>query len=252
MYKALITDLDGTIVNLSSNGDNIDDATVEVAKEAIDVGKKLTCATGREWELAKPIIKKLGFVSPCIVEGGTRIVDPLTDETIWEKSLQENAATQILEIFHSETKSGQIVHSAHLGKQPLADVLSLAEGLRFVYLVAVEEEAAIRISNRINPEGFAVAHFTPSWAGNGLVDIHVTHPKATKEHAIEVWQRLEEVSKKETIGLGDSGNDIPIFQSSGLKIAVGNATRNLKELADYIAPEVNDHALKHVIKEFLL
>ena len=52
--------------------------------------------------------------------------------------------------------------------------------------------------------------------------------------------------------MGDSGNDIPIFQSSGLKVAVGNATVGLKALADYIAPSVDQHALEHVIDRFLL
>lgn len=52
--------------------------------------------------------------------------------------------------------------------------------------------------------------------------------------------------------MGDSGNDVPIFQSCGYKVAVGNATSTLKELADYIAPPVSKHALGHVIETVLL
>lgn len=252
MYKALITDLDGTSVTISSNGSDIDLATQEAVRTAIRAGKKLTCATGREWELTKDIIKKLGFISPCIIEGGTRIINPITEENIWEKAFDTNVPSRVLEVFKSKSKSGMIMHSQNTNRQALADVDALPESLRFLYLLAVKEEIAVEICNQINIGDYATAHITPSWEGDGLVDIHVTHPEATKEHAIQIWQKLENITKEETIGMGDSGNDMPIFQSSGLKIAVGNATDNLKGLADYIAPPVNEKALKYVIDTILL
>jgi HAD superfamily hydrolase (TIGR01484 family) len=252
MYKALITDLDGTAVAISSDGSDIDLATKAVIQTAINNGKKLTCATGREWELAKGVIERLGFVSPCIIEGGTRIIDPKTEGTIWEKSLEAQVPTRVLEIFKSETSAGLIIHSSDTSRQALTSVRSLPSSLRFLYLLAVEEETAIEISNQINTGSYATAHTTPSWEGGGLVDIHVTHPEATKEHAIQVWQKLEGVTKEETVGMGDSGNDVPVFQSSGYKVAVGNATTALKELADYIAPPVSECALRHVIETILL
>ena len=144
------------------------------------------------------------------------------------------------------------MHSADTQHVPLDNVASLPQRLRFVYLLAIPEVMAIRISNKINSWGYAAAHYTPSWSGNNLVDIHVTHPEATKENAVKIWQKMMGVSKEETIGVGDSGNDIPIFESVGFRVAVNNATNSLKQLADYIAPFVEDHALKHVIDKFLV
>jgi len=37
-----------------------------------------------------------------------------------------------------------------------------------------------------------------------------------------------------------------------LKVAVGNASNDLKAAADYIAPAQQDNALQHVIEKFLL
>lgn len=252
MYSALITDLDGTAVAISSDGSDVNTLTKNAVKSAIKQGKKITCATGREWELAKSVVESLGIVSPCIVEGGTKIVDPKTGETIWKKELNENSPTKILKIFKSESKGGLIMHSLNTNRQKITDVESVPTILSFIYLLAVDEAIAKRITNQVNATSFAAAHFTPSWEGGGLMDIHVTHPSATKEHAIKVWQKLEGVSKQETIGMGDSGNDVPIFQSSGLKIAVGNATFELKESADYIAPKFNEDALRYVINTILL
>jgi HAD superfamily hydrolase (TIGR01484 family) len=252
MYEALITDLDGTAIAISSDGRDVDEVTRQTVRRAIAAGKKITCATGREWELTAPIVKALGFTAPCIIEGGTRIIDPRTEQTLWEKFLDAGVPAKVLEIFKAEAPGGLIMHSADINQRPLAGVHRLPDELRFAYLVAIPETAAIAISNRVNTSDYAVAHFTPSWHGDGLVDLHVTHPKGTKQHAIREWQRIENVTQETTIGMGDSGNDMPIFLACGLKVAVGNATGSLKALADYIAPDIDKHPLQHVIDKFML
>lgn len=252
MYKALITDLDGTAVAISSFGEDIDQATKESVKLAIKSGKKIACATGREWEAAKNIVKELGFISPCIIEGGTRIIDPLTEKTIWQKPLDDGAASHILKVFKTDSVKGLIMHSDDISQINISEVSVLPHSLRFLYFIAVAEEPAVKICNQINSTDYAVAHFTPSWKGEGKVDIHVTHPEATKEHAILKWQELEDIKKEETIGMGDSGNDLPIFLASGYKVAVSNATNELKNLADYIIPSLDSNALHHVIENKLM
>ena len=148
MYKALITDIDGTAVAISSDGSDIDIRTKDAVQNAIYNDKKLTCATGREWELAKNIISELGFTSPCIVEGGTRIVDPQTEATIWEKSLDKGIPAKVLKLFRSETTSGLIMHSSNTSRQKLEDVSILPDPLRFLYLLAIPEAIAITITAR--------------------------------------------------------------------------------------------------------
>lgn len=252
MYKALITDLDGTAVMISSDGSDVDGKTRHAVKQAQQRGFKLACATGREWRFARPVIDSLGFVSPCIIEGGTRIVEPATGKTLWEKYLDPDTPAAILDIFKREAESGLLMISADDARPPLHTVNSVPEKLRYIYLLSVREQVAIKIINSINASGSIIAHMTPSWDGDGLVDIHVTHVEATKEHAIQVWQEMENIAKRETIGLGDSGNDLPIFQSAGLKVAVENARHELKELADYIAPSVQENGLAYVIDRFLM
>jgi len=252
IYTALVTDLDGTAAPISSDGSDVDARTKQAVRHAIGSGKKITCATGREWEFAKPLIKALGITSACIIEGGTRLIEPHTGNTIWEKDLAASAISEVLTIFKTIAPQGFVVHSQEIDRQHIKEVAVLPDSLRFLYLLGVDRKAAVDIKARVNNETDAVAHITPSWHSPDLLDIHVTHPEATKEHAIRVWQHLEGVTPESTIGLGDSGNDIPIFQACGLRVAVRNATEELKQLADYIAPTVFDHALEHVIQQKLL
>ncbi|MDB5175473.1 MAG: HAD-superfamily hydrolase, subfamily [Candidatus Saccharibacteria bacterium] len=250
-YKALVTDLDGTAVKISSEGSDVSEAAKRAVRVAQEKGFKITCATGRRWDSAKPIVKRLGIASPCIVQGGSRIIDPVTEETLWEKHLDASAAEATLDIFKRESDSGDLLTSTVL-HQPLHTIDRAPDNAQFMYLLNIPTEIGVRIANTINAQAFAVAHLTPAWDGEGKIDVHVTHPEATKEHAIAIWQTMVGVSKEATIGMGDSGNDIPLFLSAGLRVAVGNATEDLKQLADYIAPAQNDEALAHVINHFML
>lgn len=45
-------------------------------------------------------------------------------------------------------------------------------------------------------------------------------------------------SKEEALAFGDSQNDIDMFEAVGFKIAMGNGTKEIKELADYITDSV--------------
>jgi len=253
-YEALITDLDGTAVAVASSGEEIDAATQETVARAQDRGAKIGCATGRSWELARPVVKKLGLASLCVIEGGTRIIDPLSEESVWEKHLDDGVSNQILQEFKRYTRGGYIYMTGSEEELPLSGVSELPHSLRYLYLLDVAPDEAEQLINAINLEyqGRAVAHITPSWSGGNAVDVHVTHAEATKEHAVEKWRQLEGVAREHLIGMGDSGNDLPLFESSGFRVATGNAIPALKELADYVAPDCTDNALRHVIEEFFL
>jgi HAD superfamily hydrolase (TIGR01484 family) len=250
-YEALVTDLDGTAVKISSDGSDVSEAAKRAVQAAQEKGFKITCATGRRWTSTKPIIEQLGIVSPCIVQGGSRILDPVTEKTLWEKHLDEPAAEATLDIFKRESDGG-LLSTFTVMHEPLNTIDRAPHNAQFMYLLNIPVETGERIANVINAQAFAVAHLTPSWDGEGKIDVHVTHPEATKEHAIAIWQTMVGVSKESTIGMGDSGNDLPLFLAAGLRVAVGNATQDLKQLADYIAPAQTDEALAHVINHFML
>lgn len=250
-YEALVTDLDGTAVKISSDGSDVSEAAKRAVQAAQEKGYKITCATGRRWTSTKHIVEQLGIVSPCIVQGGSRIIDPITEETLWEKHLDVSAVEATLDIFKRESDGGDLA-TFTIKRQSLNTVDRVPRNAQFMYLLNIPTEVGQRIANAINAQAFAVAHLTPAWDGEDKIDVHVTHSEATKEHAIAIWQAMVGVSKETTIGLGDSGNDIPLFLSAGLKIAVGNATEELKQFADYIAPAQSEEALAHVINHFML
>ncbi len=162
MYKALLTDLDGTAVAISSDGSEVTEATRQAVKKVQENGVKIACATGRAWDIAQPVVRALGFRAACIIEGGTRIVDPITGKTLWERAMSNAAADGVFQIFKETGHQGFLFTSQHHLPEKLADAVRIASDLRFMYLLGVSEVFAKKVAGRINAGSEAVAHMTPS------------------------------------------------------------------------------------------
>ena len=60
------------------------------------------------------------------------------------------------------------------------------------------------------------------------------------------------VQKETAVAVGDSNNDLPLFKGVGYKVAMGNATNELKAEADYITASVEDDGLAQFIEQKIL
>ena len=61
------------------------------------------------------------------------------------------------------------------------------------------------------------------------------------------------ISPEDCIGVGDSPNDLPMFETVGWSVAVGSAFPEVKDAADAVADEslVGGHAVIALIEEIL-
>ncbi|MBI5619841.1 HAD hydrolase family protein, partial [Candidatus Gottesmanbacteria bacterium] len=82
--------------------------------------------------------------------------------------------------------------------------------------------------------------------------MEITHTDASKLHGIVEVARHLNIKTEEIIGVGDGYNDFPLLMASGLKIAMGNAVPELKEIADFVAPTVDEDGVATVIEKFIL
>lgn len=252
MYKALISDIDNTLVGVTKSDSELDAQTVQAVGDAIDRGIHIGLATGRGWMSTRPIAARLQLVDPCIIEGGGCIIDPRTERPLWEKFVSADMSTQIVDVFKEYAPWTALVKSSgNSDRLLIGDVGNYAFENRVIYLLGVSLGEAEVIQGILNELPLITATLTtPSWAGSGLYDVHVTHEHGTKRHALEAWRKLVGVERGECVGMGDSANDLPLFDGVGLKVAVGNATEDLKARADYIAPQLHEGALKNVLATF--
>lgn len=253
MYKAIITDFDGTIVRLKSGNSLVDASTVDSIKAILESEKIVACATGREWHLAQKVLNQLNLKHPCIVEGGAKIVDPNTGVVIWEKKIEPGLSNQILNVLKKYSNGGEfLVTSEHPYDRPIKTVDKLSDDLGYVYLIGATLEVADNVCSEIFKLEKAVAHKNPSWQGEDLINIHITNNLADKGHAVNVWREMMDLDVSEIVGLGDSDNDIPLLESVGFGVAVSNASEGLKKVANLIVDNEKNNAFSFVAGEYLL
>lgn len=69
----------------------------------------------------------------------------------------------------------------------------------------------------------------------GLPYIDVTADGVTKAIGVKEWCKIQGISVDEVIGFGDSSNDLEFLKTVGYAVAMGNATEDVKSIADEVA-----------------
>ena len=58
------------------------------------------------------------------------------------------------------------------------------------------------------------------------------------------------IKLEETIAFGDGGNDISMIKHAHIGVAMGNANKEVKEIADYITDDVDNNGIYNALKHF--
>ena len=80
--------------------------------------------------------------------------------------------------------------------------------------------------------------------------IEYTKKGNTKAKGMERLLQALNVPKEETFAIGDSGNDIPMFEMAGTTICMGNGMDILKERASYVTDSVVDDGIYNALKHY--
>jgi hypothetical protein len=246
MYKALIFDLDGTAIPNKPDGMPSENL-VEVVTELQRI-MRVCAATGRAWFNSKEIIRKLGLYDPCIISGGAQIIEPVTENTLWEKDMGQPQVESIMKVarqFPYEVSLSDDEMPGHAGGK----VIHGRE--RIIYILSVSREDTEVILRLVRQIPHITAHETESWTP-GHCDIHITHYEATKNYAARALLKLLNLHKEEVVVAGDSNNDLPLFEIAGYKIAMENGSDEMKAKADLIAPDISEDGLATSLKGLLL
>lgn len=245
-YKGLILDLDGTTIPHGVNSH-----PSERVKQSIKNAQKylkVSIATGRPLSIAKPIIHELGVTGPCSVHDSTQLYDPMRDEIIDIVTLNRDIARKVIDILTKDSikiligvKDGE---AEYIDGELPSDTCDIASP----HLSEAKVDRYIEILSKI--DGIYVHKISSFKAG--LYWLVVTSVIATKLHAVVKIAEIEKITPEEIIGVGDSYNDYPLLSACGFKIAMGNAVPELKAIADFIAPTVDDDGVAVVIEKFIL
>lgn len=81
--------------------------------------------------------------------------------------------------------------------------------------------------------------------------VDVMDNSITKAVGMKIMGRHFGFTEEESMAIGDGANDIPMLKAAGIGVAMGNATGDVKDAADYITDDVDEDGLANALKHFL-
>lgn len=244
MIRAVILDLDGTIIGPD---EKITDA-VSMAVGGLAQRVPVSIATGRESSDVIKYARQLQLDAPQICDGGATILELSSTETLWRSPLGPENARKVVDRLRT-------LDTAFIATYPQGSARDYSQlphwDLTRISALDMQESMAEELAGWFSgDDGIqTVKAYLPY---NGLWAIDFTHAGVDKGTAAGHLARLLGVTVLEIAAAGDSFNDLALLQACGFGIAMGNAAPEIKEIASYLAPSVEDDGLAVAIEEFLL
>jgi Cof subfamily protein (haloacid dehalogenase superfamily) len=104
----------------------------------------------------------------------------------------------------------------------------------------------------IEREGRTLLAGVASVARSQLYYLDVTHPLANKGHALLSLAKYLAVPPEEIATIGDGSNDVAMFAQSGLGVAMGNASDEVKARADFVTDSNQEDGFAKAVELFFI
>ena len=82
--------------------------------------------------------------------------------------------------------------------------------------------------------------------------VEATAPGVDKGSGLLKLCEIMNIDPQRVLAIGDSENDIPMLQAAGFGVAMGNATKSLKAVADWIAPPIEEDGAAVALRRWVL
>ena len=241
-YRLLLLDLDGTLLGRDGRISPRVANAVRWASERLTV----SIATGREIKDVRHFASELGLTAPQICDNGALILDPTTGNPLFTWPLGDGPSSAVTERLLA---LGTDYIATHPGVTLRPSSGRWVEGLVRISALDLPEGDADRLVNEFagNADLEVMKAYLPY---NGLWAVDFTHAGVNKGTAARWVQARTGANVAQTIAAGDSYNDVPLFRASGHRIAMADAPEELKAMATFVAPSVDEDGLAVAIENF--
>ena len=270
--RLVAMDLDGTLLDSNKR---ISDENARVLRACEARGIKMVFSSGRSFESLRRMALEVGLSSPIISSNGARVdltpngpmlsdypFDPALARTVYDILLNSGIYFIVYNpgrLFKCNAAAGEWNRGTNAlkwdeKKEPaLIDVvddpaLTVSQGLAHVHkFVAFTPDTArldaIKEKLRLTPSSLS-----SSWFDN----VEILRPGAGKGLALRDLTKALGLKKAEVMAFGDNLNDIDMFQSAGVPVAMENAIEPLKALARHIAPHHDQSGVGQALRTLIL
>ena len=267
--KLIFLDIDGT---LTAPGSNVPpQSALDAIRAAQAQGHKVFLCTGRNYDMLRPLLA-YGFDGAVASGGGYVFMDdqvlfdcPMTEEQK-ERALRLFAEGGVLRTIEARDASycdpgmGEFLQQCSGGNSELLrwrEALEKDLGIRpmaeydgrpiykVVFMCARAEQLAGAIRELEGEFYFLVQDL----AGANCLNGELVNRKFDKGSGIRQVCRALNVPLADTVGVGDSMNDLEMIETVGTGVCMANGSPNLKKRSDLVCPSVDEDGLAWAFRE---
>ena len=242
----VVFDLDGTAIDSHPNratSNNLTGAISRLRRAGIHV----CAATGRSASsmLSEEAVAHLGLDSYAVVSGGGAILDVSLGVILEEVPIPIPVSYQLFQLLLPHNFDSYFVNDYPEdlfleGGSPLE--YDPRASWYFIGLARVPDALAQDLAHQIRLIG-GISVVVTRGRFTGTRELHITSSNATKNHATRRIQALLGVNREQSVAIGDGHNDVDLFRAVAYRVAMGNAVRPLKDIADEVIGPVSEDSL---------
>ena len=257
---AVFSDIDGTLLN---SKEELTDESVSALREAMKLGIHLVFASGRSTRSIRSVLPAEIESNNTIAFNGSEItvegrlisrtkLDPLIASSITRMALDNSIHIHAYiddKLVFSEMSNTAADYASHAGLEPvvvgeLAEYLKTHAPTKLVIISATEEIPLIR-------DGFTRDFPSIRFTRAGNIYLDVTSHSVDKGKALAIVCKELGISPREAVAFGDSDNDIEMFKSAGVSVAMANGSSEAKKVATLIGPSNDENGFAKVLMDII-
>jgi Cof subfamily protein (haloacid dehalogenase superfamily) len=268
--KLLVLDIDGTI---SGKSNHIREPILQAIRNAQAKGVKVALATGRMYRSALRFYELVGSQLPLMCYQGAWIQEPLTKTLHRHLSVDTHFVHQLLDEFEKPEWQTLSVHfyiddrlyvreitphtRAYADRsqvEPIAvgDLRSLLSQFSPTKVLALSHNTKEidrlyqTLRQRYTPEELYLTKSVATF-------FEATHPLVNKGAAVQyLAEDLLGLNSSQVMAVGDNFNDVEMIAYAGVGVAMGDAPPEVQQIADWVAPGVEEDGVAAAIDRFIL
>ncbi len=258
--KALAIDLDGTLM---TSDDTLSPRNRAALLAAVEAGIDVIVATARWYQNAERIARPLGLPGAVIACSGAEVRRLSDGADLFDVRLPDEFASELYTILDGQRSLAWV---------PMDDVVLMrAEGsvpidlpeVRHVPSLAgaADRPARMALVQGTSVTGAILKHLAPAWSDRVHFKTSITHygktlltltaSGADKGLALTVACRDHGIDPSDVVAIGDSDNDIAMFEVAGASIAMGQASDEVKAAAGSVTASNDEDGVALAVERLL-
>lgn len=268
--KLIAFDLDDTVLNTQKK---LTPETLRVLYRAAELGIEIVPSTGRFWGAVTDEIKNLPFVRYAVTLNGAAIFDVKSQKTIARFEIPSERAETMARVFdelpviydsiidgqgymnrefHERVKDitigewqYKIIYGLRKPVDDLHEIINQSSGVQKMQIYTKDRDLRANLLAAL-PVVFPNSLFTSSVPNN----IEINDLKANKGDGLRFVASHLGIEMSEAMAFGDGLNDISMIKAAGIGVAMGNAVREVKDVADHVTGTCDEDGVAEGIKTF--